>query len=206
MPPKNAQDLYKILIIGDTLVGKTSIIQRFSENTFAMRMISTVGIDFKSRVIDFDDVSVKLQIWDTAGQERFAGVTANFFRDAMGVLLIFDLTNKETFKNIQKWAKKVDDNAPDNTVRLLIGNKCDISEREREVTTQEGQELATQYQIHYWEVSALSGEKIQEAFVDAAREIRKTRKGKEGIKAEGKEGNIAIAYANAEKENSNCGC
>jgi len=178
--PKKHNDMYKILVIGETRVGKSSVIQMYSENKFNASMIGTVGIDFKNKMLDFgDNFVVKLQIWDTAGQERFENaVPANFFRDAQGVLLMFDLTSKTSLTNITKWVRKLDENAPKEIVRVLIGNKCDCAD-DREVTKEEGEAISRKYGIEYFETSAKTGENIEEAFLNLAKKIRATRKDKE---------------------------
>ncbi|XP_012369872.1 ras-related protein Rab-13 [Octodon degus] len=118
--------LFKLLLIGDSGVGKTCLIIRFAEDNFNSTYISTIGIDFKIRTVDIEGKKIKLQVWDTAGQERFKTITTAYYRGAMGIILVYDITDEKSFENIQTWMKSIRENASAGVERLLLGNKCDM--------------------------------------------------------------------------------
>lgn len=123
--------LVKLLLIGDSGVGKSCLLLRFSDDSFTTSFITTIGIDFKIRTIELDGKRVKLQIWDTAGQERFRTITTAYYRGAMGILLVYDVTDKATFENIRNWIKNIELHASNNVNKMLIGNKADMDPRTR---------------------------------------------------------------------------
>jgi Ras-related protein Rab-8A len=125
MATKTYDHLFKLLLIGDSAVGKTCLLFRFSEDAFNNTFISTIGIDFKIRVVDLDGKRVKLQIWDTAGQERFRTITTAYYRGAMGILLVYDITSERSFENIKNWMRNIEDHASADVEKMIIGNKCD---------------------------------------------------------------------------------
>ncbi|XP_016140850.1 ras-related protein Rab-13-like isoform X2 [Sinocyclocheilus grahami] len=130
--------LFKLLLIGDSGVGKTCLIIRFAEDNFNSTYISTIGIDFKVKTIEFEGKKVKLQVWDTAGQERFKTITTAYYRGAMGIILVYDITDEKSFENIQNWMKSIKENASVGVSRMLMGNKCDI-EAKRKVSKEIGE-------------------------------------------------------------------
>uniref|UniRef100_A0AAY4AN69 Ras-related protein Rab-13 n=1 Tax=Denticeps clupeoides TaxID=299321 RepID=A0AAY4AN69_9TELE len=138
--------LFKLLLIGDSGVGKTCLIIRFAEDNFNSTYISTIGIDFKVKTIDVDGKKVKLQIWDTAGQERFKTITTAYYRGAMGIILVYDITDEKSFENIQNWMKSIKENASAGVSRMLLGNKCDI-ETKRKVPKEVGVKVRASYYI-----------------------------------------------------------
>merc|ERR1711907_636935 len=115
--------LIKLLLIGDSGVGKSCLLCRYSDDVFNASFITTIGIDFKIRTIELDGKRIKLQIWDTAGQERFRTITTAYYRGAMGILLVYDVTDETSFNNIRQWVKNIEANAQDNVNKILIGNK-----------------------------------------------------------------------------------
>eukprot|EP01124_Arcella_intermedia_P024862 TRINITY_DN4291_c0_g1_i1.p1 TRINITY_DN4291_c0_g1~~TRINITY_DN4291_c0_g1_i1.p1 ORF type:complete len:194 (-),score=30.05 TRINITY_DN4291_c0_g1_i1:4-585(-) len=161
--------IFKLLLIGDSGVGKSSLLLRFAENYFTDTFISTIGVDFKTRTIHLQESTIKLQIWDTAGQERFRTITSSFYRGSHGIMLVFDVTDPQSFANVRQWARDIQRYATDNVQRLLIGNKCDAAQRR--VSPQEAQEFADQEGIPYLECSAKSGYHVEEAFVRLAGEL-----------------------------------
>jgi Ras-related protein Rab-1A len=164
--------LFKILIIGDSGVGKSCILMQFADHTFSKSYISTIGVDFKIRTIDLDGKTVKLQIWDTAGQERFRTITSSYYRGAHGILLVYDVTDRESFNNIaNQWMGEVGKYAQNNVRLILVGNKSDL-ENKRQVLTSEGQDLAEKLNIPFVETSALSDKNIEKLFIDIARKVR----------------------------------
>jgi Ras-related protein Rab-8A len=170
---KNAQYDYliKLLLIGDSGVGKSCLLLRFSDDTFTTNFITTIGIDFKIRTIELDGKRVKLQIWDTAGQERFRTITTAYYRGAMGILLTYDVTDEQSFQNIRNWMKNIEEHAAENVNKILIGNKCDLVEK-KVVDTQRGQQLADSYNIKFLETSAKNNLNVEEAFFSIARDIK----------------------------------
>jgi small GTP-binding protein len=165
--------LFKLMIIGDSGVGKTSILSRYVDSTFNTTFISTIGIDFKIKTIVLDNKTIKLQVWDTAGQERFKSITSAYYRGAMGVLLVYDITNKKSYDNIRVWIQHIRDYSYDNNVKIIIiGNKCDL-ENARIISKKEGSELATEHGALFIEVSAMDGVRISDAFITIAKEIMK---------------------------------
>jgi len=165
--------LIKLLIIGDSGVGKSCMLLRFVDDSYTSSFITTIGIDFKIKTIELDGKRVKLQIWDTAGQERFRTITTAYYRGAMGLLLVYDVTNDDSFRNVTNWSRNVDQHAAENVDRLLIGNKCDCFLNERMVSVEQGQNLALEYGIPFFEVSAKTNINITEAFLEIARRVKK---------------------------------
>eukprot|EP00126_Sphaerothecum_destruens_P012765 Sdes_comp21870_c0_seq1m20417 len=164
--------LIKLLLIGDSGVGKSCLLLRFSEDSFTPSFITTIGIDFKVRTVELDGKRIKLQIWDTAGQERFRTITTAYYRGAMGILLVYDVTDEKSFSNIRNWIRNIEQHASENVNRVLIGNKCDMTEK-KVVDTAQGQTLADEYGIPFMESSAKTGQGVEEAFITLARDIKK---------------------------------
>ncbi|XP_029436324.1 ras-related protein Rab-13 isoform X1 [Rhinatrema bivittatum] len=162
--------LFKLLLIGDSGVGKTCLIIRFAEDNFNSTYISTIGIDFKIRTVEIEGKKIKLQVWDTAGQERFKTITTAYYRGAMGIILVYDITDEKSYENIQNWMKSIKENASAGVERLLLGNKCDI-ENKRKVPTERADKLAKEYGIRFFETSAKSSVNVDEAFNALARDI-----------------------------------
>jgi Ras-related protein Rab-8A len=171
--PNAAYDfLIKLLLIGDSGVGKSCLLLRFSDDSFTTSFITTIGIDFKIKTIELDGKRIKLQIWDTAGQERFRTITTAYYRGAMGILLVYDVTDKQSFENIRNWIKNIEQHAADNVDKILIGNKCDMI-KDKVVDSAQGQNLADNYQIKFFETSAKANTNVVEAFTAIAKDIKK---------------------------------
>ncbi|XP_069041597.1 uncharacterized protein [Lepisosteus oculatus] len=162
--------LFKLLLIGDSGVGKTCLIIRFAEDNFNSTYISTIGIDFKVKTVEVQGKKVKLQVWDTAGQERFKTITTAYYRGAMGIILVYDITDEKSFENIQNWMKSIKENASAGVSRMLLGNKCDI-EAKRKVSKETGEKLAKDHGIRFFETSAKSSINVEEAFIALAGDI-----------------------------------
>jgi len=163
--------LFKLLLIGDSGVGKSSLLLRFADNTFTESFISTIGVDFKIRTIDIEGTTVKLQIWDTAGQERFRTITSSYYRGAHGIIVVYDITNAETFNNVQKWLQEIDRYACENVHKLLVGNKCDLV-NERKVKFETAKEFADSYNLIFLETSAKNSTRVEESFIKMAQAIK----------------------------------
>eukprot|EP01087_Luapelamoeba_hula_P008261 TRINITY_DN205_c0_g1_i1.p1 TRINITY_DN205_c0_g1~~TRINITY_DN205_c0_g1_i1.p1 ORF type:complete len:244 (-),score=50.90 TRINITY_DN205_c0_g1_i1:74-706(-) len=173
-PPGSAEHydyLFKLLLIGDSGVGKSCLLLRFSDDIFTESFISTIGVDFKIRTIDVDGKRFKLQIWDTAGQERFRTITSSYYRGAHGIIVVYDITDAKTFESITKWLEEIDAFAGPTVLKLLVGNKCD-RESERAITAQKGSELAGSLGIPFIETSAKTTINVEEAFLRLTRAIR----------------------------------
>lgn len=164
--------LIKLLLIGDSGVGKSCLLLRFSDDSFTTSFITTIGIDFKIRTVELDGKRVKLQIWDTAGQERFRTITTAYYRGAMGILLVYDVTDETSFLNIRNWIKNIEQNASDNVNKVLIGNKADMNESKRAVATARGQALADEFGIKFFETSAKTSMNVENVFLTIARDIQ----------------------------------
>ena len=156
--------IIKILTLGATQVGKTSIVLRYSEDKFNYNKIATIGIDFKIKIIKKGNERIKVSIYDTAGQERFQNIVKHYYKGANGVLLIYDITKRDTFKNLDFWIKDLEDNSDiDNLFIYLIGNKNDMEDK-REVSWVEANNYAKEKKLPYIEVSAKTGNNIQKLF------------------------------------------
>eukprot|EP01114_Cavostelium_apophysatum_P008861 TRINITY_DN2174_c0_g2_i1.p1 TRINITY_DN2174_c0_g2~~TRINITY_DN2174_c0_g2_i1.p1 ORF type:complete len:202 (-),score=40.49 TRINITY_DN2174_c0_g2_i1:574-1179(-) len=155
--------LFKILIVGETGVGKSCILLRYADNFFSHNYISTIGVDFKIKKVNIDDKSLKLQIWDTAGQERYRTIVSSFYRGAHGILLVFDVTDPNSFLNCKHWLSEIQKNTTENTAIVLVGNKCD-QEGKRMVSFSEADKFASSSGLKYIETSAKDGLRVEEAF------------------------------------------
>jgi len=162
--------LYKVLLIGDSGVGKSSLILRFADNAFSDMYISTVGVDFKIRDFSIDGEKILLQIWDTAGQERFRTITASFFRGAHAIVVVYDITKPDTLANVTKWLDEITRSAPPDVKRILVGNKTDLA-KDRQVTTKEGQDLAKSRKMVFFETSAKDASNVKEMFLKVALQV-----------------------------------
>ena len=154
---------FKFIVIGSSGVGKTAILKRLVDDVFTGESQSTIGVEFIATTIDVDGQSVKLQIWDTAGQERFRSIAKAYFRSAVGVILVFDLTDRKSFEDLNQWLNDVHSLCDPNAVVTLIGNKSDLN-AQRAITQSEAESFAQMHQLTYLETSALGGDNIQEAF------------------------------------------
>ena len=158
--------MYKLLLLGDSSVGKTCILTRYSDNTFQEDHLATIGLDYKKKDVNLDNgKTVKVQIWDTAGQDRFKSITKNYYKGAHGIILIYDVTTRKTFDNVRKWIDIIKEEVSDKVSVILVGNKIDNNDN-RKVTTEEGQEIANEFKLPFYETSAKTGENIDKAFND----------------------------------------
>ncbi|XP_044015538.1 ras-related protein Rab-37-like isoform X3 [Aphidius gifuensis] len=176
-PPEGLEYHFKVMLLGDSGVGKTCILTRFRDGRFlpGNLHISTVGIDFRNKVVTVADTKVKLQIWDTAGQERFRSVTHAYYRDAHALLLLYDVTNKTSYDNIRAWLGEIREFAQTDVVIMLLGNKCDCG-TDRVIRKEDGKRLADEYDVPFMETSAKTGLNVELAFLAVAKELlaRKT--------------------------------
>ena len=170
--PQDYDYLFKVLLIGNSSVGKSSLLLRFVDNQWNDLFVPTIGVDFKIRTMEIDNKNVKLQIWDTAGQERFKNITASYYRGAHGIFVVYDISDTESFKNINNWLIEIEKNANKNVYKILVGNKCDLEDK-RTVSYQQGKELAETYGMQFIETSAKSNTNVDEAFHLLGREVMK---------------------------------
>ena len=155
--------IFKVLLLGNSDVGKSSMLLRFVDSVWNDAFTPTIGVDFKVKTLEINNKRVKMQIWDTAGQERFRTVVSTYFRGAHGILLLYDVTNKDSFKNLENWLIEIEKNSNQKVLKILIGNKCDLTE-DREITTEEGQTFANRNGMEFMETSAKMNTNVSEAF------------------------------------------
>jgi len=155
--------LFKVVLVGDSGVGKSNILSRFTRNEFNLQSKATIGVEFATRSINVEGKTLKAQIWDTAGQERYRAITSAYYRGAVGALLVYDITKGESFQNMTRWLKELKDHADDRIVVCVVGNKCDLRHL-REVSEEEGKEFAEKNGVSTVETSALDSTNIDEAF------------------------------------------
>ena len=191
--------LYKIVILGDTSVGKTCFFNRYVDNTFEEKTLGTIGIEYRLKNVQLENGStIKLQIWDTAGQERFNSISKTYYRGAHAIVLLFSVVDKKSFGNAQKWLSQIKEEVNEKVPIILVGNKIDLVD-EREIPDYEGKELADEFNINYFECSAKTGENINLAFEDLIKKMVKTVD-------KPKDNNSKIIIQNKKNKKSNSCC
>jgi len=163
--------LFKILLIGDSKVGKSCLLLRYADDTYTDSYLSTIGIDFKVRTVELNGRTVKLQIWDTAGQERFRTITSSYYRGAHGIIIVYDVTDQETFNNVNVWLNEIDRYASDNVIKLLVGNKSDLTSQ-KVVDYNTAKEFADRLNITLLETSAMNATNVEQVFYTMVTEIQ----------------------------------
>ncbi|KAK4770797.1 hypothetical protein SAY87_031329 [Trapa incisa] len=162
--------LFKVVLIGDSGVGKSNLLTRFSRNEFSLESKSTIGVEFATRCISVDDKVVKAQIWDTAGQERYRAITSAYYRGAVGALLVYDITRHITFENIERWLKELRDHTDSNIAIMLVGNKADLRHL-RAVSAEDASAFAERENTFFMETSALESLNVENAFTEVLTRI-----------------------------------
>ncbi|KAJ8277334.1 hypothetical protein GJAV_G00074080 [Gymnothorax javanicus] len=162
--------LFKVVLIGDSGVGKSNLLSRFTRNEFNLESKSTIGVEFATRSIQVDGKTIKAQIWDTAGQERYRAITSAYYRGAVGALLVYDIAKHLTYENVERWLKELRDHADNNIVIMLVGNKSDLRHL-RAVPTDEARAFAEKNNLSFIETSALDSTNVEEAFKNILTEI-----------------------------------
>ena len=161
---KRVEILYKVLLLGDWSVGKTCLLMRYMDNTFTEMHLSTIGIDSKVKIVNLKEgLDAKIQIWDTAGQERYKTIAKSYIKGANGILLVYDVTKRNSFEGIKNWVKQIKDLVSSRVNVVLIGNKIDLEDK-REVKTEEGEQLGKEFNYQFFETTAKDGVNINEAF------------------------------------------
>ena len=163
MAEENYDFIFKILLLGNSDVGKSSLILRYVDQVWSDTFVPTIGVDFKVKTLELQNKQIKMQIWDTAGQERFRNVISSYFRGAHGILLIYDVTNRDSFKNLESWLIEIEQNSSENVLKVLIGNKNDLVD-DKEIKTEEGQAFANRNGMQFIETSAKENTNVTEAF------------------------------------------
>ncbi|QLL31809.1 hypothetical protein HG536_0B06770 [Torulaspora globosa] len=163
--------LFKLLLIGNSGVGKSCLLLRFSDDTYTNDYISTIGVDFKIKTVELDGKTVKLQIWDTAGQERFRTITSSYYRGSHGIIIVYDVTDQESFNGVKMWLQEIDRYATSTVLKLLVGNKCDLGDK-RVVEYDVAKEFAEANNMPFLETSALDSTNVEEAFLTMAKQIK----------------------------------
>merc|ERR1711939_267124 len=162
--------LFKVVLIGDSGVGKSNLLSRFTRNEFNLDSKSTIGVEFATRSIQVDNKTIKAQIWDTAGQERYRAITSAYYRGAVGALLVYDISKHQTYENVTRWLKELRDHADSNIVIMLVGNKSDLRHL-RAVPIEEAKQFASENNLSFIETSALDASNVELAFQNILTEI-----------------------------------
>ena len=167
------ETVYKVLLLGDTTVGKTCFLMKYTDKTFQDIHMATIGLDYRLKTMTLKSgKDIKLQIWDIAGQDRFRAITKNYYKGSHGIILIYDVTNLQTFENVKNWVSQIREEAANNVVIYIAANKIDM-EAERKVSQKEGESLAQELGFPFMETSAKSGININETFEDLVERIDK---------------------------------
>ena len=207
----NYNYLFKYIIIGDSSVGKSNLLMKFAHNKFTKDYQATIGVEFGSKNIEINNKVYRIQVWDTAGQENFRSLTRAYYKNCVCAIIVYDVTNKQSFENIQNWLEDVHNQSPKTVLIVLIGNKIDLEDK-RVISFDEGKELALKNGIIFMETSAKTGEGVNEVFNYTAQEIeKKMKENYYNLKSETcgiKEGNIDNNGINLkdEKNNDKKGC
>ena len=164
--------VYKVLLLGDSSVGKTCFLLRYCDRTFQEAHLSTIGLDYRLKTMTLkNNKNIKLQIWDTAGQDRFRALTKNYYKGANGIILIYDISTTQTFENVKVWINQIKEEANANVIIYLVGNKIDLPKDKRTVSEEEGQKLADEYKFLFKEASAKEGTNVNEIFQELVEKI-----------------------------------
>ena len=201
MNEENYDYIMKLILLGDSSVGKTNILTKYLKNFFDPDSKATVGVEFGTKSVEIEGKKIKVQIWDTAGEERYKSITSTYYRGAKGAFIVYDITRKITFESIDKWIGDLKNNGDENIIIYLVGNKNDLNDK-REVDKNEAMNKAEKYNIAFMETSALSGDNIQKIFQDLIEKVyvnffRNSKANKE------KEINKGIELNKNNKENDN---
>jgi len=194
--------LFKVVLIGDSGVGKSNLLSRFTRNEFNIDSKSTIGVEFATRSIQVDDKTIKAQIWDTAGQERYRAITSAYYRGAVGALLVYDIGKHQTYENVTRWLKELRDHADANIVIMLVGNKSDLRHL-RAVPTEEAKAFASENHLSFIETSALDASNVELSFQNILGEIYRIVSSKNPASGEGGSGDAPAPGVQLSETNDN---
>jgi len=169
---ENYELMFKVVLVGDSNVGKTNIMSKYLKNIFLEDSKATVGVEFGSKQFDIDGHIIKAQIWDTAGQERYKAITSAYYKGAKGAFVVYDITRKGSFESVERWVNDLTSAGDKKLTIIIIGNKCDL-EDQRQISKEQGEEKARKLEVAFFETSALSGENLDKAFEMLANEVYK---------------------------------
>ncbi|KAI0035741.1 P-loop containing nucleoside triphosphate hydrolase protein [Vararia minispora EC-137] len=205
--------LFKLLLIGDSGVGKSCLLLRFADDTYTESYISTIGVDFKIRTIELEGKTVKLQIWDTAGQERFRTITSSYYRGAHGIIVVYDVTDNDTFTNVKQWLQEIDRYASEGVNKLLVGNKSDLTSKKvveysvakaRSNSTLLSLEFADQLSIPFLETSAKNATNVEQAFLTMAKQIKDRMGSTSAASGTGKSSTVTPGQSVQQQQSGGC--
>lgn len=197
--------LFKLLLIGDSGVGKSCLLLRFADDTYTESYISTIGVDFKIRTIELEGKTVKLQIWDTAGQERFRTITSSYYRGAHGIIVVYDVTDQDSFTNVKQWLQEIDRYASESVQKLLVGNKSDLTQK-KVVDYGAAREFADSLGIPLLETSAKSSTNVEQAFLTMAKKIKEASPKGSMNAPGGAKKSVNISAGKTVEQQSSSGC
>jgi small GTP-binding protein len=182
---KSYDYLFKLILVGDSGAGKSCLHLRFNDDTWTSSYITTIGVEFKTKIVEMEDKKLKLQIWDTAGQERFKTISKAYYKSVHGVLFVYDLTQIESFNNLTKWIEEIGANAPQDVQRIIVGAKSDMEEN-RQVPFEQAKEFAEKFGMKFFETSSKNNLNVHEAFCNLTKDIliQKLEKEKAAAEAE----------------------
>jgi len=194
--------LFKLVLIGDSGVGKSCLLLRFADDSFTDSYISTIGVDFRFRTVNIEQKTVKLQIWDTAGQERFRTITSAYYRGAHGIIMVYDVTNYESFEHVEEWLNEVNRHASESTLKLLVGNKADLAD-DKKVETEEAETFAKNLNISFLETSAKNATNVEAAFLTMAKQLIQAKE-LIGNTNKSQQGSVIVSSGNEGKGSKMC--
>ncbi len=205
----NYDMIFKIVLIGDSSVGKTNILSKYISDEYDPDTQATIGVELSTKNYTFDNNEVKVQIWDTAGQEKYRSITSSYYKGAHGCLLVYDITRKATFENIDKWLAEIKLSSNNEINMVLIGNKCDLEDK-REVSIEEAQNKAKLLNMAFMETSALNGTNVEKAFNELVNNVYQNNKQifhqDVNIRIDDKDKGVEISQENNNEQKSEDGC
>lgn len=199
--------LFKVSIIGDSGVGKSSLLVKYTDDVFNQQFNSTIGVDFRSKIFKYGDKNIKLQIWDTTGQERFRPIVSNFYAECNGIIIVYDVSNRTSFNNVISWLRDIEYNKPPFIPVILVGNKIDINIEDRKISYKEGLEFAIKHKINFIETSAKDNINVEDVFLKIAKEMKLNYINNDGLNVLQKHKNEKSQYkkgGNINKDKNRC--
>ena len=207
MDDENYEMMFKVVLVGDSFVGKTNIMSKYLKNEFHDDSKATVGVEFGSKQFIIEGHTIKAQIWDTAGQERYKAITSAYYKGSKGALIVYDITRKDSFTNLEKWVNELKSTADPKVTIIIIGNKNDLEDK-RQVLKEQGEEKAKSFGCAFLETSAFSGDNIEKAFNMMIKEIygkfSSDSNGEDGFIEDGKGEDLKLEKAKDEKKKTCC--